>query len=105
MKYYLNESVNYYICSTDQAFIIVFGDGDTRFCADAPYIDDGEYKEIHAPDTDLIEEFFINATDRPSVQGFKYPKLHEYLLSEGEDEALWDALSASTNLIHDGGIE
>jgi len=40
------------------------------------------FVEVNKPDPDPLEERYINATDRPSVDDFKYP----YLWLDGE----WD---------------
>jgi len=64
-----------YSIDTDFCYLVIGEDGLIRFFGELPGQDD-VHEEIYPPDPGPIEERYINATDRPSVDGFKYPELH-----------------------------
>ena len=73
---------DFYIAASDQG---VFRIGKDRFYQPESekwrakeYYVKNNYAEIkHAPDPDGIEDHYINATDRPSREGFKHPDVVE----------------------------
>lgn len=62
-----------YYCVYGDAVHVMWSDGDIwpNVTIRAEYIVN-QYSEIAPPDPGPIEERYINATDQPSVEGFKY---------------------------------
>lgn len=68
-----------YDCVSDNNCFYVFNGRITerlRYIAPNQIINDRGKFEVFYPNSGPIEERYINATDRPSVEGFKYPELH-----------------------------
>ena len=77
IRYYKYTGFSEYIVVTDHGVLIIHDSGDISFRRYSKKWDDLDHGYMvisEAPDAGSIEHFYLNATDNPYKDGFKYPK-------------------------------